>query len=284
VPALEVFDAVSSGVADAAHSASFYWQGKIPAAVFFTTVPFGMLPPEHLAWLQQGGGQALWDALYAPFKIKPFVGGNTGPSMGGWFKRPLNSLADLQGLKIRVQGLGGELYRRLGATPVSTPAGEIATSLSTGVIDAVEFLSPSSDMALALYRSANRYMWPGFNKPNGASELLVGRRQWDALPKDLQAIVQHACEAEHAFALGEIQAMNEKALAALTGQHGVTLSVFPAEMVSRARETARAVIAEIGTGDSLAAQVRQSYEEALTRGAAWSAISQRALLDARDQA
>lgn len=284
VPPLEVFDAVSSGVADAAHSASFYWQGKSPAAVFFTTVPFGLLPGEHLAWLQQGGGQALWDELYAPFGIKPFVGGNTGPSMGGWFKRPLNSTADLTGLKIRVQGLGGEIYRRLGATPVSTPAGEIATSLSTGVIDAVEFLSPSSDLALGLFRSASMYYWPGFDKPNGGSELIIAKREWDNLTNDLRAIVQHACEAEHAYALGEIQYMNEQALAALTGAHNVVTASFPLDVVQKARDTARDVVGEIGGADAMAGRVRESYQKALDGGATWSSISVQALMEARRQA
>lgn len=283
VPALEAFDAVSSGLAQAAHTAAIYWQGKAPASVFFTTVPFGMLPPEHMAWLQQGGGQALWDELYAPFGIKPFVGGNTGPCMGGWFKQPLRSVEDVRGVKIRVQGLGGELYRRLGATPVSIPIGEIATSLSTGVIDAVELLSPSPDLALGLFRSANNYYWPGFNKPNGASELLVGKTEWEGLPKDLQAIVQHACEAEHAYALGEIQAMNEKALAALTGEHKVVAASFPADLVARAHAVARELLAGIGSGDQVSERIRSSYRQAMDAGASWSSMSVLALLDARGQ-
>ena len=136
VPAFEVLDAVGGGVAEMGHTASFYWQGKMPAAAFFTTVPFGLTPNEHVAWVEAGGGQALWDELYAPFGVKPFMGGNTGVCMGGWFRREIKSLDDVRGLKIRSLGLGGEVYRRLGATPQTTPPGEILTSLQSGVLDA----------------------------------------------------------------------------------------------------------------------------------------------------
>ena len=99
VPAFEVLDAVGSGVAEMGHTAAFYWQGKEPAAAFFTTVPFGLLPNEHVAWIDAGGGQALWDELYAPFGVKPFMGGNTGVCMGGWFRREIKSRDDVRGLE-----------------------------------------------------------------------------------------------------------------------------------------------------------------------------------------
>ena len=173
VPAFGVLDAVGNGVADIGHTAAFYWQGKMPAAAFFTTVPFGLTPGEHVAWIDAGGGQALWDELYAPFGVKPFMGGNTGVCMGGWFRRELKSLADLRGLKLRSLGLGGEVYRRLGATPQTTPPAEILTSLQSGVLDAAEFVGPGTDIALGLYRVAPFYYYPGFNKPNGTGECIV---------------------------------------------------------------------------------------------------------------
>ena len=154
VPAFEVLDAVGSGVAEMGHTAAFFWQGKQPAAVFYTTVPFGLTPNEHVAWVEAGGGQALWDELYRPFGVKPFMGGNTGVCMGGWFRRELNGADDVKGLKIRSLGLGGEVYRRLGATPQTTPPGEILTSLQSGVLDAAEFVGPGTDISLGLYRVA----------------------------------------------------------------------------------------------------------------------------------
>ncbi len=164
VPAFEVLGAVGNGVAEIGHSAAFYWQGKMPAAAFFTTVPFGLTPSEHVAWIEAGGGQALWDELYAPFGVKPFMAGNTGVCMGGWFRHELKSLADLRGLKLRSLGLGGEVYRRLGATPQTTPPSEILTSLQSGVLDGAEFVGPGTDIALGLYRVAPFYYYPGFQQ------------------------------------------------------------------------------------------------------------------------
>jgi TRAP-type mannitol/chloroaromatic compound transport system substrate-binding protein len=125
VPALSTFNAVSTGVAEMAHTASLYWIGKLPASIFFTTAPFGLGPLEHQAWIASGGGQKLWDELYAPFGVKAFLAGNTGPSMGGWFRSEIKSLADVKGLRIRVQGIGAELYARLGATPVTLAPGDL---------------------------------------------------------------------------------------------------------------------------------------------------------------
>ena len=186
VPAFEVLGAVGNGVADIGHTAAFYWQGKMPAAAFFTTVPFGLTPAEHVAWIEAGGGQALWDELYAPFGVKPFMAGNTGVCMGGWFRHEIKSVADLRGLKLRSLGLGGEVYRRLGATPQTTPPSEILTSLQTGVLDGAEFVGPGTDIALGLYRVAPFYYYPGFNKPNGTGECIVALKVWNALSDELQ--------------------------------------------------------------------------------------------------
>jgi TRAP-type mannitol/chloroaromatic compound transport system substrate-binding protein len=219
VPAFEVLDAVGNGVAEIGHTAAFYWQGKMPSAAFFTTVPFGLTPSEHVAWIEAGGGQALWDELYAPFGVKPFMGGNTGVCMGGWFRRELMGLADLRGLKLRALGLGGEVYRRLGATPQTTPPAEILTSLQSGVIDGAEFVGPGTDIALGLYRVAPFYYYPGFNKPNGTGECIVALKAWEALSAELKAIVAHACATEANYALAEMERLNAQALAVVAGQH-----------------------------------------------------------------
>src|SRR6187431_1163701 len=184
VPAFEVLGAVGNGVADIGHTAAFFWQGKMPAANFYTTVPFGLTPNEHVAWVDAGGGQALWDELYKPFGAKPFMGGNTGVCMGGWFRRELKGLVDVKDLEIRSLGLGVELYRRLGATPHTTPPGEILTSLQAGVLDAAEFVGPGIDISLGLYRVAPLYYGPGFNKPNGSGECIVSLKAWEALEPD----------------------------------------------------------------------------------------------------
>lgn len=281
VPAFEVLDAVGNGVADIGHTAAFYWQGKMPAAAFFTTVPFGLTPSEHVAWIEAGGGQALWDELYAPFGVKPFMGGNTGVCMGGWFRRELASLADLRGLKLRSLGLGGEIYRRLGATPQTTPPAEILTSLQSGVIDGVEFVGPGTDIALGLYRVAPFYYYPGFNKPNGTGECIVALKAWNALAADLQAVVAHACATEANFALAEMERLNAQALAALVGDHGVKLAAFPDDLVSAARKQAGAVLGELSERSAITAKVHASYIAFRERSAPWSRVSIEAVLRAR---
>jgi TRAP-type mannitol/chloroaromatic compound transport system substrate-binding protein len=281
VPAFEVLGAVGNGVAEIGHTASFYWQGKMPAAAFFTTVPFGLTPAEHVSWIEAGGGQALWDELYAPFGVKPFMGGNTGVCMGGWFRREIGSFADLRGLKLRSLGLGGEVYRRLGATPQSTPPAEILVSLQSGVIDGAEFVGPGTDIALGLYRVAPFYYYPGFNKPNGTGECIVALKSWNALPGDLKAIVAHACAAEANVALAEMERLNATALTALIGEHGVKLAAFPQDLVGAARREAAGVIAELKDRDAMTAKVHDSYTSFRDRAAPWSRVSIEAVLRAR---
>jgi TRAP-type mannitol/chloroaromatic compound transport system substrate-binding protein len=282
VPAFEVLDAVGGNVAEIGHTASFFWQGKQPAANFFTTVPFGLTPQEHVAWVEAGGGQALWDELYRPFGVKPFMGGNTGVCMGGWFRREIRSLDDVRGLKIRSLGLGGEVYRRLGATPQTTPPGEILTSLQSGVLDAAEFVGPGTDISLGLYRTAPSYYGPGFNKPNGTGECIVSLRAWEALEPELKAIVAHACAAEAGFALSEMERLNAEALAALTERHNVTLRVFPRDVVDAARRVAAEVLGEVAARSDMARKVHDSYVAFRERTGPWSRVSIRAVLEARE--
>jgi TRAP-type mannitol/chloroaromatic compound transport system substrate-binding protein len=281
VPAFEVLDAVGSGVAEMGHTAAFYWQGKEPAAAFFTTVPFGLLPNEHVAWVDAGGGQALWDELYAPFGVKPFMGGNTGVCMGGWFRREIKSNDDVKGLKIRSLGLGGEVYRRLGAIPQTTSPGEILVALQSGVIDGAEFVGPGSDIALGLYRFAPFYYSPGFNKPNGTGECIVALKAWQSLDDEMKAIVSHACAAEASFALAEMERLNIEALAIMKSRNNVQLRTFPADLVRAARTTATDVLNDLAGKSPGAQKVHDSYMAFRDKVAAWSRISTQAVLEAR---
>jgi TRAP-type mannitol/chloroaromatic compound transport system substrate-binding protein len=281
VPAFEVLDAVGGGVAEMGHTASFFWQGKDPAAVFYTTVPFGLTPNEHVAWVDAGGGQALWDELYAPFGVKPFMAGNTGVCMGGWFRREIRSREDIRGVKIRSLGLGGEVYRRLGATAQTTPPAEILTSLQSGVLDAAEFVGPGSDIALGLYRVAPMYYAPGFNKPNGTGECIVSLKAWNALDAEMKAIVSHACAAEAAFALSEMERLNVEALNALVTQYNVKLMTFPPDLIAAASKESVGVLADLAGRGATARKVHDSYLAFRERVSAWSKISLRAVLEAR---
>ena len=281
VPALETLDAVSSGTAEMAHTAAFYWQGKQPASAFFTTVPFGMTPAEHTGWIDAGGGQALWDELYRPFGVKPFMAGNTGVCMGGWFRNEIADLSALKGMKIRSLGLGGEIYRRLGAVPLTTSPGEIITGLQSGLVDGAEFVGPGSDIALGLYRLAPNYYGPGFNKPNGTGECIVSLKVWEALDAQQKAIVAHACAAEAAFALNEMERLNVEALVALTERNNVKLKTFPPTMIEAARGHAKDITGEIAGKSEIARKIVESYTGFRERAGRWANVSVRAVLDSR---
>ncbi len=282
VPALGVFDAVSGGTAQMAHTASFFWQGKIPASVFFTAVPFGLLPHEHISWIEQGGGQALWDELYAPFGLKPVMAGNTGVQMGGWYKKEISGLEDLKGLKIRMPGLGGEVMRRLGATPVSLPPGELFQALQTGVLDATEFLGPWSDRAMGFQKAAKSYYTPGFHEPNGTGEALFNQVALDGLPENLRAIVLEACRAENGRALAESDWENAGSLKLLEEEDGVTVRPYPDDVLAALREMTGEVLAEFADKDPLAKRIHESHSAARERLAPWSQVAMLRFLAARD--
>src|SRR5271170_3853814 len=273
VPAFEVLDAVGTNVAEMGHTAAFYWQGKEPGTAFFTTVPFGLLPNEHVAWIEAAGGQALWDELYAPFGVKPFMGGNTGVCMGGWFRREIKSRDDVRGLKVRSLGLGGEVYRGLGAIPQTTSPGEILVALQSGVIDGADFVGPGSDMALGLYRFAPLYYSPGFNKPNGTGECIISLKAWATLDSELQAIVAHACATEASFALAEMERLNVEALKTLVTRDNVQLRPFPGDLIAAARAEAGDVLGEMAGKSPGARKVHDSYTAFRDSVAGWSRLS-----------
>ena len=277
----EVLDAVSRKTADLGHTASFFWQGKLPASVFFTAIPFGFTSTEHAAWIYHGGGQELWDELYATVNVKPFLGANSNIGMGGWFKKEINSLEDMQGLKYRMPGLGGEVIRRLGAVPVSLPPPDIAPSLHSNVIDAAEWLGPWSDLAMGFYKSATYYYGPGFHEPNGAGELIINLDLWNSLPSDLQFLIESACIAEHAYALSEIEQWNPPALKTLREEHGVKVGIFPRDVLDAARLATDEVLQELAQHDEITSRITNSFLEARDSFRGWSKYSLTAFLNAR---
>ena len=273
VPAFEAFDAVREGTAEMAHAASVYWVAKHKSAPFFGTVPAGITQQEHLGWLHHGGGQALWDELYGGFGLKPFIGGSTGVQMGGWFQKEIRSLEDFRGLKMRIPGLGAEVINRLGATAVNMPGGEIMPALQSGVIDATEWVGPWNDLAFGFHKIAKFYYGPGFHEPNAALEVFVNQESYDALPSDLQMIVQNACMAESEYMFAEFTAGNNESQNVLVEEHGVTIANFPRDVVKAATEAGLDVIAETANEDDIARRIFDSwwaYREAAIRRAPYA--------------
>ena len=281
VPALQVFDAIGAGTAQIGHTASLFWAGKSPVAPIFTAAPFGLTPLEHIAWIDHGGGQMLWDRLYEPFGLKPFMAGNSGFQMGGWYRGEIKTLDDLKGLKIRMPGLGGEVIRQLGATPVSLPPSEIVPALQAGTIDAAEFLGPWSDTALGFWQVASNYYWPGFHEPNGTAEALINTAAWTGLSEDLKAVVTQVLAAENIRGLGEAEWQNAIYLQILTDEKGVTLKAYPEAVLDAARKAADHVFDDLAGKSEIASKVIDSYRAARTQIQPWSKVSQAALLAAR---
>jgi len=281
VGAFEIFDAVSQGSAEMGHGAAYYWRGKSPVAAIFATVPFGMSAQEMNGWLHEGGGVELWRELYKPFNLRPFPGGNTGVQMAGWFNKEINSLSDIQGLTMRIPGLGGEVLKRAGGVPVSLPGGEVFTSLQTGVIDATEWVGPYNDLALGLHTIAKYYYYPGWHEPGPALETLINQDAWDSLPEDLQAIVEAACLAMDTEVLAEFTARNATALNTLVNEHGVELRRLPDDVISRLQELSSEVVNEMAGDDPLAQRIVDSYLEFAASAKTYSEISERAYLNAR---
>ncbi|MBZ9539683.1 TRAP transporter substrate-binding protein [Modicisalibacter tunisiensis] len=261
VPALEVFDAVSEGTAQMGHSASYYWRGKVPAAQFFTAVPFGMNTTETNAWLYQGGGMALWDELYAGHNLKPFAVGNTGTQMAGWFKKEIHSLEDMQGLKIRLPGLAGEVMNRIGATALTIPGSEIFTSMQTGVLDAADWVGPYNDLAFGLYQVADYYYTSAWNEPSAILEGTVNLEAWQALPDDLKVVVQEAARSANLAMIDEFTFRNAEALRTLVEEHDVQLRSLPDDVLKALAEASQKVLQEQAGSDPASKKIFDSYRD-----------------------
>ena len=283
VPPFEVFDAVSQGVAEMGHGASYYWKGKIPSSVFYTAVPFGMTAQEMNGWLHYGGGLELWRELYAPFGVRPFAGGSTGVQMAGWFNRELKSASDLDGLKMRIPGLAGEVFAASGGTAVRLAGGEIYTSMQTGVIDAVEWVGPYNDRTLGLMEVAEYYYYPGWHEPGAMLEFTVNQAAFDRLPADLQSIVEGAARATNQDMLDEFTARNNESLTTLLEEHSTKLRPLPDDVMDVLHSNAVIALEQLKKDDPMAQKISASYEAFLDGVRTYHEISERAYLNARDR-
>ena len=283
VPPFEVFDAVSQGVAEMGHGASYYWKGKIPSSVFYTAVPFGMTAQEMNGWLHYGGGLELWRELYAPFGVRPFAGGSTGVQMAGWFNRELKSASDLDGLKMRIPGLAGEVFAASGGTAVRLAGGEIYTSMQTGVIDAVEWVGPYNDRTLGLMEVAEYNYYPGWHEPGAMLEFTVNQAAFDRLPADLQAIVEGAARATNQDMLDEFTARNNESLTTLLEEHSTKLRPLPDDVMDVLHSNAVIALEQLKKDDPMAQKISASYEAFLDGVRTYHEISERAYLNARDR-
>jgi len=282
VPALKTFDAVSQGTVELGHGAAYYWAGKIPAAQFFTAVPFGLNAQGMNAWLYAGGGLALWRELYAKHNLVPFPMGNTGVQMGGWFNKKIDSINDLKGLKMRIPGLGGKVFAKAGGTPVLLPGGEIYTSLERGTIDATEWVGPYHDERLGLYRAAKYYYYPGWHEPGPVLELIANKKAWDSLTPDLQKAIEDAAAASNVWMLSQFEAKNLAALKKLKDEHHVQVLPFPDDVLKQLKTFTTEVLNEQAANDPEFKKVYDAYLAFSKDNDAWNALSEAAYQRARN--
>ena len=224
------------------HGVAYYWKGKVPEAQWFGSVPFGFNAREMNGWLHYGGGLALWREVYAPHGIIPFAAGNSGTQMGGWFNKEVNSLEDIKGLKMRIPGLGGEVFKRAGGVPVLLPGSEIFTALQTGAIDATEWVGPYNDLAFGLHKAAKFYYHPGWHEPGPTLELMVNEKAFKSLPADLQAIVEIGARYANQDMLDEYSARNIEALEKLVEEHKVQVRAYPPDVMKEFKRLAEEVL------------------------------------------
>ena len=283
VPAFGVFDAVSSGSHQMGHSGGYFWKGKVPAAQFFTSVPFGLTADEINAWVNRGGGLELWREIYEPFNIYPIPAGNTGTQMFGWFNKEINSLEDVKGLKMRIPGIGGEVLKEAGGIPVTLPGGELFTALQTGVIDATEWVGPYNDLTFGFHQAAKYYYYPGWHEPGPMLELLINMDAWNSLPKHLQVIIETATKAVNQDTLDEYLARNNQALTELVEVHGVELRKLPDDVIEEFRAISNEILSDLAEEDEVIGKVYDSYIEFKKNVTEYHKISEDSFIEARNK-
>ncbi len=276
VPAMMAFDAVSRGVVEMGHGASYYWAGKSPATQFFAQVPFGMNAQQMTAWIYKGGGLEIWEDLYSRFNLIPFPVGNSGVQMGGWFNKEINRIEDYKGLKMRIPGLGGKVIAKAGGSAILVAGGEIYTNLERGVIDATEWVGPYHDYLMGFHKAAKYYYYPGWHEPGLNLEMFVNRQKFLDLPKDLQQIIRTAAYRSHWFEFAEFESKNVEYLNKLVKEENVQLKAFPEQVLKDLKKLSGEVLQEVVETDSDSRKVWDSYTAFRKKVSQWSKVTEQA--------
>ena len=243
VPGLQAADAVTNGTVECCHTASYYYVGKDPSFAFGTAIPFGLNSRLQDAWLFEGGGQDLLNAFYAKYNIYSLPCGNTGCQMGGWFRKEIKTVADMQGLKMRIGGFGGKVLTKLGVVPQQIAGGDIYPALEKGTIDAAEWVGPYDDEKLGFYKVAPYYYYPGFWEGGPTLHVFVNTAKWAELPKAYQAIAANAAHHGNTYMQARYDAVNPGAIRKLAAA-GAQLRAYSPEIMDAAYKAANEVYAE----------------------------------------
>lgn len=259
VPAFSITDSVKDNKIPAGFTWVGYDLGKIPASSLIAAVPFGMEPWEFMAWWYEGGGRQLGEGLYNEHNVQPVLCGIIGPETAGWFRKPIKTLEDLQGLKIRFSGLGGKVLQRLGASVTLLPAGEIFQALEKGAIDATEFSTPVIDRMLGFDRIAKFNLFPGWHQPSSGMHLLINLEVWQGLREDTREMINMACESNTTYGLARSEALQGEVIQNFQAI-GVSAEILSRELLEVLRETTREVLAEEAAADPHFAKILASQQ------------------------
>ena len=276
---LGVFDMVKSGQYDLGHSSSYYWKGKVPNTLYFSSMPFGMMTTEQYAWFYQGGGMELMQEVYAPHNLLSFPGGNSDIQMGGWFKKEINSIEDLKGLKMRIPGFAGEVFAKVGAKPTNIAPGELYTSLERGTIDALEWVGPAFDLRMGFQKIAP-YYYTAWHEPGSETQFLVNKKTWDKLPKDLQLILETSFRVAAFDMYTQALDANANSWATMQSEYpDIKVRDFPPEVLHTMRAATDELLAEQAAKDPLAKKIIDSQADYAKKVRAWTNISTKAYLN-----
>ena len=276
-PGLEVLNVVEQGAVQCGHTASYYYTGKSPVTAFGTALPFGLTSRQNNAWFYQGGGLDLLQEFYADrFGVIQFPAGNTGVQMGGWFNKQINSVADIEGLKMRIPGLGGQVMDRLGVTVQVLPGGEIFQALQTGAIDAAEWVGPYDDSKLKFQQAAKYYYYPGWWEPGPSLEVQINLEEWNALPEEYQEVVRCAAATANLNMLATYDAKNPPALQQLM-QEDIELLPFPDDVLQAAEAESFSMYDEIAANDPDFKSILSAWSEFRSSIQSWHSLAESAM-------
>ncbi|MBE9604621.1 TRAP transporter substrate-binding protein DctP [Acetobacteraceae bacterium H6797] len=272
-PPFAALEAVQQGSVECCHTASYYYVGKEPSFAFFTALPFGLTSRQATAWLQFGGGKELAAELFGDYNAVFFSAGDTGAQMGGWFRKEVKSLADVQGLKFRIAGLAGQVFTKIGASPTQVPAADIYPSLERGSLDAVEFVGPYDDEKLGFVKVAPYYYYPGFWEPSAKLQFLANKAAFEALPAAYKLAIEVACaEADQAMTARYDHA-NPQAIRRLVAA-GAQLKPWSRDIMSAAWKAAHELYDETSAKNERFKKIWESYRKYRDEEFLWFRIAE----------
>jgi TRAP-type mannitol/chloroaromatic compound transport system substrate-binding protein len=272
--ALGILDMTKGGQYEMGHSASYYWKGKDITTVFFCTVPFGMNADEQYGWFYHGGGMELMQKTYDKFGVMSFPGGNTGVQMGGWFQKEINSVDDLKGLKMRIPGIAGEVFAKLGVNVTNIPPGELYTSLDRGTIDALEWVGPAMDIKMGFHKIAP-YYYTGWHEPATELQFLINKKAFDKLPKEYQTMLVTAMKAVTADMFIDNFAGSADAWEQMKTEFpNIKVMTFPKEVIQEMKKASDGLMQEYAAQDPSFKEVLESQQAYTKKARAWTDISE----------